>query len=96
MKILVIEDKEIHQQSARETLKGHDLTIAVSFDAGINAMSASLDYIETFGGPEVNKPFEINGAKALFLHAPFVEKAARQKVWKKDWGRVLKHLLGCE
>jgi CheY-like chemotaxis protein len=206
MKILVIEDKEIHRQSAVETLAGHDVTIVSSFDAGIEAMStaldpdildrlkkadglaeispeggqereawlarydelteqahrrpdfeavlvdmmmpmssrsaagsktqfyqfgvevpygfilalraaqigakyiamltdtnhhhgamsASLDHIETFGGPEVNKPFEINGAKALFLHAPFVEEAARRKVWKKDWGRVLKHLLRCE
>ena len=200
MKILIIEDKEIHRQSAQETLRRHKLTIVSSFTAGIEAMStaidydifvrlkkeaglseaspesdeerkawlnrcdeleeqsrrrpdfdavlvdmmmpmssigaasskcqpgvevpygfvlalraaqigakyiamltdtnhhhgamsASLDHLEEFGGPEVNKPFKINGAKALFLHAPFVKEAAKQQVWKKDWGRVLRCLL---
>ncbi len=44
MKILVVEDKEMHRQSARETLEGHDLTIASSFDEGIEALSTAVDY----------------------------------------------------
>lgn len=39
MKVLVIEDKLMHQQSAMETLVGHDLTIASSYDEAIKIMS---------------------------------------------------------
>ena len=44
MKILIIEDKEIHRQSAQETLRRHKLTIVSSFTAGIEAMSTAIDY----------------------------------------------------
>ena len=43
MKILVIEDKEIHRTSAVETLVGHELTIVSSFDEGIRALSTGVD-----------------------------------------------------
>lgn len=39
MKILVIEDKQMHQDSARETLKGHDVTIVGSYDQAIKALN---------------------------------------------------------
>ncbi|MFA5994390.1 MAG: hypothetical protein WC823_05525 [Parcubacteria group bacterium] len=39
MKILVIEDNELHRQSARETLAGHDITIVESFDEAMNIMN---------------------------------------------------------
>lgn len=32
MRILVIDDNQLHQQSARQTLKGHDLTIVGTYD----------------------------------------------------------------
>jgi CheY-like chemotaxis protein len=136
MKILVVEDKQIHQQSARDTLVGHDVTIIDSFDEAMrllvagsfevvltdmmmpmsrktlardlydpevqvpygfvialraalcgakfvamltdtnhhkSAISAALDHI---GGASYHafKPnFEINGAKAMFVHTPFVK-----------------------
>ena len=38
MKILVIEDKEIHQRSAEETLSDHEVTIVESFDEAMNLM----------------------------------------------------------
>src|SRR3989344_5957034 len=38
MKILVIEDKEIHRSSAVETLAGHNVTIAASFEEGIDLL----------------------------------------------------------
>lgn len=44
MKILVIEDKEMHRKSAQETLTGHDVTIVSSFDEGMNAMDRGIDY----------------------------------------------------
>ena len=34
MRILVIDDSPVHQQSARQTLGGHDLTIVGSYDEG--------------------------------------------------------------
>lgn len=34
MKILVIDDNPVHQQSARQTLEGHDLTVVDSYDLG--------------------------------------------------------------
>jgi CheY-like chemotaxis protein len=44
MKILVIEDKEMHRTAAAETLAGHELTIVESFDEGIKAMSTEVDH----------------------------------------------------
>ncbi len=44
MKILIVEDKQIHRDSAAKTLKGHKLTIVDSFDAGIKAMPIGTDY----------------------------------------------------
>lgn len=38
MKVLVIDDNEINRKSARDTLEGHDLTIADSMSAGGLAM----------------------------------------------------------
>ena len=35
LRILVVEDKAIHQESARKTLAGHDVTIAKTFDEAI-------------------------------------------------------------
>ncbi|MBI2889035.1 MAG: hypothetical protein HYY10_03890 [Candidatus Liptonbacteria bacterium] len=52
-----------------------------------SAMSASLDHLGSCYYKGDEEPFEINGAKCLFLHAPFIEDAA------KDWGRVLRHLI---
>lgn len=43
MKILVIEDKAIHQQSARETLQGHDVKIVTSFDAAMKELEVTYD-----------------------------------------------------
>ncbi len=141
MKILVIEDKELHRSSAVETLTGHDITVVASFQEGIrllkgkdaiafeaalvdmmmpagksgaargmcnsdeqvpygfvlaltaascgakyvamvtdtnhhkSAMSAALDYLGGGYYPEDGfKPnFVINGARVMFVHAPFVE-----------------------
>ena len=44
MKILVIEDKELHQASARETLAGHDLTIVSSYDAAVKLLGSKFDF----------------------------------------------------
>ena len=43
MKILVIEDKELHRSSAVETLAGHDVTIVASFEEGINLLKGKED-----------------------------------------------------
>lgn len=143
MKILVIEDKEMHQQSARETLVGHDVTIVESFDKAMElmcewntfpyevvltdmmmpmsektlvseafnpseqvpygfvialkaalrgakfvamvtdtnhhmgAMSAAIDHFGcgTYYTNGCKPNFVINGAKVVFVHAPFVEDA---------------------
>ena len=39
MRILVIEDKQIHQDSARETLTDHDLMIAQSYDDAVDELN---------------------------------------------------------
>lgn len=43
MRILVIEDKALNQDSARETLAGHEVTIVSSFDAAMEIMSEKID-----------------------------------------------------
>lgn len=35
MKILVIDDSPLHQQSARQTLEGHDVTIVATYDEAV-------------------------------------------------------------
>lgn len=44
MKILVIEDSARHQESARQTLVGHDVTIVGSFDEALGATAKYYDY----------------------------------------------------
>ena len=39
MKILVIEDKQMHQESAQQTLVGHDVTIVSSYDEAVKLMN---------------------------------------------------------
>lgn len=43
MKILVVEDKEMHRRSAEETLAGHEVTIVESFDEAIKLMDRRID-----------------------------------------------------
>jgi len=43
MRILVVEDKEMHRKSAEETLVGHELTIVKSFDEAMKLMSTRID-----------------------------------------------------
>jgi CheY-like chemotaxis protein len=38
MRILVVEDKLKHQDSARRTLDGHDLTVVTTYDAALDLM----------------------------------------------------------
>ena len=38
MKILVIDDNPVHQASARETLAGHDVTVAKSYEEGFKIL----------------------------------------------------------
>ena len=48
MRILVVEDKPEHQESARATLDGHELFVVESYDAGINMLSVtSFDVVLT-------------------------------------------------
>ena len=41
MKILVIDDSPVHQQSARQTLEGHELTVVSSYDEALKFMGQS-------------------------------------------------------
>lgn len=43
MRILVIEDKELHRKSAEETLSGHEVTIVKSFDEATALMEKKID-----------------------------------------------------
>lgn len=43
MKILVVEDKEIHRKSAEETLSIHEITIVKSFDEAMDLMRENVD-----------------------------------------------------
>lgn len=43
MRILVIDDKQIHRDSAIETLKGHEVTIAPSYDEAMKLMRPAYD-----------------------------------------------------
>ncbi len=42
-RILVVEDKEMHQNAAREILKDHEVTIVSSFDEAMNLMVRKID-----------------------------------------------------
>ena len=44
MRILVIDDSPVHQQSARQTLGGHDLTIVGSYDEGQKLVGKGLGF----------------------------------------------------
>jgi len=44
MKILVVEDKQMHRDSARETLQGHDLAIVESFDEAMRLLEDKTDF----------------------------------------------------
>lgn len=52
------------------------------------ALSAALDNLGSCYYSWFEDLFEINGARSLFIHAPFVEDGDA-----KDWGRVLEHLV---
>lgn len=43
MRILVVEDKDMHRQSAKETLLGHEVTIVGSFDEAMDLMKETID-----------------------------------------------------
>jgi CheY-like chemotaxis protein len=73
MKILVIEDKEMHRKSAQETLTGHDVTIVSSFDEGMNAMDRGIDY-------DLKKRLESEAGHGGYPHdTTDAKKAAWQK-----------------
>lgn len=73
MRILVIEDKQMHQNSARETLAGHDLTIITSFDEAIDAMKEKVDETKV---------------KGLLAEAGFTTEPVRpEKDDKEGWAR---------
>jgi CheY-like chemotaxis protein len=46
MRILVVEDKEMHRKSAEETLAGHEVTIVKSFDEAMKLLDMSPNYAE--------------------------------------------------
>ncbi len=48
MKVLVIEDKEIHCQAAIETLVGHEVTIVRSFDRAMEILTATAQSVIPF------------------------------------------------
>ncbi|TSC91196.1 MAG: hypothetical protein CEN90_578 [Parcubacteria group bacterium Licking1014_17] len=52
MKILVIDDSEGNQKSARKTLKGHEVTIAKSFDEAVVLMGGRVEKHQGSGGEE--------------------------------------------
>ncbi len=43
MRILIVDDKQMHRDSARETLADHDLTIVSSFDEAMDLLSEKVD-----------------------------------------------------
>ena len=43
MRVLVVEDKQSHCESAKETLSGHKLTVVKSFDEAMELMSQKID-----------------------------------------------------
>ncbi len=50
MRILVVDDSSVHQQSARQTLVGHDLTVATSYEEGFNILVPLDDRYVVKGG----------------------------------------------
>ncbi|TAK04229.1 hypothetical protein EPO34_03730 [Patescibacteria group bacterium] len=73
MKILVIEDKEIHQNSARETLQGHDVTIVGSYDEAVKAIRE----------PYPSKPLEFD-AVLTDMNLPMSKETLTPDVFKAD------------
>ncbi len=49
MKILVIDDSSVHQQSARQTLKDHDLTVVGSYDEAVRLMGQDFKVGSKYG-----------------------------------------------
>lgn len=70
MKILVIEDKAQHQESARATLQGHDVTILTSFEEAVEALEETVD----------RKKVQQGMQDAGFAQLP-EDKELRQKYW---------------
>ena len=72
MRILVIEDKELHRQAAKQTISGHKLTIVKSFDKAMELMEETIDKNE----------FQRLMTKAGFKEKPSLEN---EELWNKYW-----------
>ncbi len=44
LSILIVDDSKNHRDAAKALLKGHNLTIASSYDEGVKALSTNIDY----------------------------------------------------
>lgn len=75
MRILVIDDKEMHRTSAAETLAGHDVTIVSSFKEGIDLLSMKID--------------EENVSR-LLVEVGFEKEPDRKSVPEAEWSQVWK------
>ncbi|MBT7007781.1 hypothetical protein HN958_04760 [Candidatus Falkowbacteria bacterium] len=54
MKVLVIDDSPLNQESARQTITDHDLTVVGTYDEAYDLLLVSFH-----GRPQCNEPFEV-------------------------------------
>jgi CheY-like chemotaxis protein len=75
MKILVIDDKELHRNSAEKTLTSHEVTIVSSFDEAMDLMAKKID---------------IQNVQQLLAEGGFAEKPepTDKERWSAYWKAV--------
>lgn len=85
MNILVIDDSSLHQQSARQTIKGHNLTIVGSYDEAFVLLEEPTDQIRTTARMEL----DAEGFQFADNDASHEEKIAFLRVLGRRWREVI-------
>jgi CheY-like chemotaxis protein len=98
MKVLVIDDSPVHQESARQTLSGHDLTLATSYEEGFKALVPIVSHGNYVAKGEKGRAYDAVLCD-LLMPAPgtmMTEEAKREFENKEQplgWALILRAVL---
>jgi len=92
MKILVIDDSRVHQQSARQTLQGHDLTVVDTYDEAYKLIQPRIETNRKGQvipkKEEVATPFDVVLTDLLMPTGSRIQKSKKGN-WLADPGEFL-------
>ena len=98
MRILVIDDSAVHQASARQTLKDHDLTVATSYEQGFRMLAPVDDEGGTVWKDKAGKRFDVVLSDLLMpapgtMLMPAAKKTFEGTEQPLGWALVLRAIL---